>query len=178
MAKRKTTDQVQINVRMRESLRAKLEQSAKRADESLNREIVERLERSFDRQELLIDAMTLTYGDFLAGLLMVIGRAMAEAGKTGVFASDPRTKADWWDVPFAYNEAAIAALFVLKAFRPPGEVGQVSEWVKEKMPELAEAIGGHSAHRFVDAIKQKAPPELRSWASTMRSLLERPEESS
>jgi predicted HicB family RNase H-like nuclease len=52
MAKRKITDQVQINVRMREALRAKLEQSAKKNYESLNREIVDRLERSFDRQDL------------------------------------------------------------------------------------------------------------------------------
>ena len=175
MAKRKTTDYIQINVRMREALRAKLETSAKRNDESLNREIVDRLERSFDRQELLIDAMTLTYGEHLSGLLMVMARAMADAGKMGVFVSDPRSKANWWDVPFAYNEAAIAALIVLKSFRPPGEIGEVHPLAKQLSPKATEAVGGFAAHHLIEAVKGKAPPDLRKWASTVRSLLE-PEE--
>src|SRR5262245_24650139 len=122
MAKRKSTDQVQLNVRMREGLRAKLEQSARKNDESLNREIVDRLERSFDRQDLLVEALTLTYGKHIAGLIMAAGRAMEDAGRLAAFATDPRASAGRWvDMPFAYREATLAAAMVLGAFRPPGE---------------------------------------------------------
>jgi hypothetical protein len=178
MAKRKNTDQVQINVRMREGLRAKLEQSAKKNYESLNREIVDRLERSFDRQDLLVDALTLTYGEHVAGLLMAVGRAMEEAGKMGVFASNPWTPSrdNWADVPLAYREATIAATLVLRALRPPGEPTPPHPKAVKLFPRLVENMGADVSARLVDAIKGKAPPDLRSWASTVRGLLDRSEE--
>lgn len=50
MAKRKKTDIVQFNVRLREELRKQLEVSAKAEKRSLNSEIVARLEQSFVSQ--------------------------------------------------------------------------------------------------------------------------------
>jgi hypothetical protein len=173
MAKRKSTDQVQLNVRMRESLRAKLEQSAKKNYESLNREVVDRLERSFDRQDLLVEALSMTYGKRLAGILMIVGRAMEEAGRQAGFATDLRRSSDsWMEVPFAYREAATAAALVLNAFRPPGEVTVPSPVYTGIINAVREDIGLHEADRLVEAVKKKAPPDLRSWASTVRELLD------
>jgi hypothetical protein len=50
---RKLTEIVQVNLRMRESLRRKLEKAAADANNSLNTEMVERLENSFQNEDLL-----------------------------------------------------------------------------------------------------------------------------
>ena len=52
MAKRKKTDFVQFKIRFRESLRSRLEVSAKGQERSLNSEIVARLEQSFERESI------------------------------------------------------------------------------------------------------------------------------
>ena len=173
MTKRKSTDQVQLNVRMREGLRAKLEQSAKKNYESLNREVVDRLERSFDRQDLLVEALSMTYGKRLAGILMIVGRAMEEAGRQAAFATDLRRSSDsWMEVPFAYREAFRAAALVLNALRPPGEVTGLTPGNLEIFTGLGDDIGLFVADRLFEAVKTKAPPGLRSWASTVRELLD------
>lgn len=53
---------VQLKVRMREPLRAKLEKAATQKGVSLNSEIVERLERTCEREGLLEEVLTLTCG--------------------------------------------------------------------------------------------------------------------
>ena len=57
--KRKQTAVVQLKVRMREPLRAKLESAAAKKGTSINSEVVDRLERSFERQDLLAEFLTL-----------------------------------------------------------------------------------------------------------------------
>ena len=52
MAKRKRTDIVKLQLRIREGLRGRLESAAKNQERSLNSEIVARLEESFRRSEL------------------------------------------------------------------------------------------------------------------------------
>ena len=46
---RKLTDTIQVNLRIKESLRRRLEQAAKKRDVSLNFEMVDRLKGSFDQ---------------------------------------------------------------------------------------------------------------------------------
>jgi hypothetical protein len=170
MAKRKNTDQVQINVRMREALRSKLEQSAKTNDGSLNREIVDRLERSFDRQELLVEALTLAYGEKLAGLLMMVGRAMNEAGRLSGYALDLRASTDAWvDYPFPYQQASNAAVAVLSAFRPEGD--PTPPQLPSHFPKVdPEKIGTKFASHIVDDVKRL--PDFKAWSSTVRRLVQ------
>lgn len=174
MAKRKATDHVQLKVRLREDLRARLERAASKNHESLNREIVERLERSFVRPDH-IEALTLQYGERLAGILLVAGRAMEEAGRLGAFASDPEAGGEaWHGIPYAYREAANAAMTVIAAYKPKkGPPGPDPGFVKAfKIDD----IGLRAATRLLDAIDGNAPPDLRSWASTMRRLVKNPAE--
>lgn len=63
MKKRNKTDVVQVPVRMREVLRAVLERAAKDQGCSMNAEIVRRLERSFERQDLLSEILALALGE-------------------------------------------------------------------------------------------------------------------
>jgi DNA-directed RNA polymerase specialized sigma subunit len=52
---RKLTDQVQLKLRFDEKLRRKLERAAERNDRSMNAEIVHRLERSLQDEEILTE---------------------------------------------------------------------------------------------------------------------------
>jgi Arc-like DNA binding domain len=52
MARKKPSDLIQYKVRIREDLRQRIEQAAKKRDVSINYEIRSRLEQSFDREEL------------------------------------------------------------------------------------------------------------------------------
>jgi hypothetical protein len=52
MVARKLTDIVQVNLRLRESLRRKLERESEKRGLSFNAELTRRLEDSFDREEL------------------------------------------------------------------------------------------------------------------------------
>jgi Arc-like DNA binding domain len=52
MSARKLTDIVQVKLRLRESLRRKLEREAEKRGLSTNAELARRLEESFDREEL------------------------------------------------------------------------------------------------------------------------------
>ena len=53
--RRKLTDQVQLKLRFDEKLRRKLEKAAEKNDHSMNAEIVNRLERSLQDQEMLTE---------------------------------------------------------------------------------------------------------------------------
>jgi hypothetical protein len=52
MVAHKLTDIVQVNLRLRESLRRKLEREAERRGLSFNAELIRRLQESFDREDL------------------------------------------------------------------------------------------------------------------------------
>jgi hypothetical protein len=52
---RKPTDIVQINLRIRERLRARLEREAEKSNDSLNAEMINRLEESFAEEDRLSD---------------------------------------------------------------------------------------------------------------------------
>jgi hypothetical protein len=58
MAARKATELVPTMLRIRESLRKKLERSAKSNDISINQEISDRLELSFSRDDILTEIRT------------------------------------------------------------------------------------------------------------------------
>jgi len=63
MKKRSKTDTVHVSTRMREPLRAKLEAAAKARGVSLNAELVDRLERSFERDEFAQEIVRLVRGE-------------------------------------------------------------------------------------------------------------------
>src|SRR5260370_32637039 len=91
MARRKQTATVDLRVRMKEPLRAALEAEARKKGHSLNAEAVHRLERSFDRQDLLTEVLTLAFSAEMADLLR---QATPEIK---AFASDkPRQTLRFW----------------------------------------------------------------------------------
>jgi hypothetical protein len=76
MAKRKKTDIVGLKLRLREHLRRRLETRAKYEERSLNAEVIERLEKSFEQETTqLILAVLLARGpnsDLLRGIAQIL----------------------------------------------------------------------------------------------------------
>jgi TraY domain len=100
-----------FSTRIRPDLRKKLEQAAKRTGRSLSQEVEHRLNRSFIEDDKIAE----TFGDRRTFILM---RMMADAIHFG----HERANLTWLDNPIEFEKAISAALLVLEAIRPEGDV--------------------------------------------------------
>jgi hypothetical protein len=158
---RKPAETVQLKLRFSEALRRQLERKAKDNDQSMNTEIVQRLERSFQVHKLMVEALALTYGQELAGILFEVGEAMKAAGEQAAFFSigmpsgfddvfalsqAARTAfQNWFDDPYAFSQAAQAAAEVVARNKPDGEpvLPYVADLVPRdpRLPKREEELG-------------------------------------
>src|SRR5262249_55528239 len=90
---------------------------------SLSTEAQIRLERSFEKQDLLGSALELAYGSRFGGILLLAAEMAAEVGRLAGYTSGESHAAilNWIEDPFAYDQAATAANLIFDAFRPPGD---------------------------------------------------------
>jgi hypothetical protein len=70
-----------FNARLRPALKLALETAARQQGRSLSEEIEFRLERSLDQERHLADALELSFGRQVAGLMLAIGHVMKEASR-------------------------------------------------------------------------------------------------
>ena len=172
----KAGEKVQLGVRVSPARRAQLDKAARQSGRSLTQEAEARIERSFDRQELLPEALTLAYGPQLAGLLMVIGRAMSDAGSYAGFLSDSsvaQTK-QWLENPYGYREAENALSLVMECFRPSADVvvPKVAQQIMDKTG--MKTWGAGFATGVLSSIAgRSATLTYKQFADTVRPLLGR-----
>jgi len=134
MAKRKKTAHVDLRMRMQEPLRASIEKAAKKRGVSMNAEAVDRLERSFQIQSLLYEALDLAYGKTLAGILLWLGEIMQRTGRftamhhvAGQIENKTYSKIGieisntWFEIATARQHALDAAAYLLEMLRPTNE---------------------------------------------------------
>lgn len=115
----KPGERVPVSLRVTPEMKLMLEQSAQKSGRSLSQQAEFFLERAFDRQELLVEALTLAFGREPAGLLLAVADVMdanwmlaqREAGK----------RSSWFDDAYAYDQAVRAANKVFEALRPDGD---------------------------------------------------------
>jgi hypothetical protein len=79
MARRKESETVQLAVRMKEPLRAALEEAARRRGVSMNAETIARLERSFEQDDRFGGAAMLAMANLMAGAFLRGGQLGAAA---------------------------------------------------------------------------------------------------
>ena len=116
-------ERVHLGFRVTPDLKQHVERAADRSGRSISQEAEMRLERSFEREGLLSEALELAYGRRLAAILLMLGKAMKDTGEIVAFAST-RTiegKENWLDTPSAFDQAAKSAAHVLEALRPSGD---------------------------------------------------------
>lgn len=112
-----------MNMRTTAEVRQQLEAAASSSGRSLAQEIEFRIERSLLEERSMIEALELSYGPELAGILLMLGEAMKDAGRTTGFMATHTLEGSqrWWDNAYAFSQAHEAALTVLDAMKPPGE---------------------------------------------------------
>ena len=111
------TDKIQIGLRVPEDLREKIQTAANERGVAVNKEISDRLERSFN-EGMSISA---TDGDGeLYSILRVVAAAMDLAGPMAAIMStlNPESGKAWINNSIAYEQALKAAVTVLEALRP------------------------------------------------------------
>jgi hypothetical protein len=144
---RQRTALVQLKIRMREPLRERLEEEASRRGDSINAEVVDRVEHTFKRQDLLSEVLSLTFGgEPLAGLLIMLGIAMLDQGRRLT-----EGKGDWTSDSVAYDAAVFAATQLLDYGRPDGSRASASDYeVATKWVEkLIEGLKGGRADEIL-----------------------------
>jgi hypothetical protein len=159
MVERAKTATADLKVRVKEPLRALVEAAALERGVSMNAEFVDRLKMSFGQDNELENAFGSK--DLLA-LMRAIASAMNNAGNIATsLTRHPSTEhhVSWWSDPYAFDQAAKAARYVIEAFRPTGDPSpppiQPAYIAKADATALSDALnsmGTQSARTFIKAV--------------------------
>ncbi|MCW5733473.1 MAG: TraY domain-containing protein [Enhydrobacter sp.] len=171
-----------LGLKVTASLKARLEEAAATSGRTQSQEAEYRLEQSFNRTDLLLDAMRLGYGAQAAGLILLVARAMTDAGRVSALTADPFefANAGWIGNRFAYEQAVSAAVVVLKAFQPPGPMVKSfadAEFVKT-MDGLAKRSNSSNwgewfGKNLLNALSgdEESTVKSEAWIENMKALL-------
>jgi hypothetical protein len=155
-------ERVAMSFRVTPEFKAKLDRTAQTSGRSLAQEVEFRLERSFDEERHLAEALELAFDRQVAGLMLAIGCVMKEA---------ERRRGDWLSDPEAFRVVADSIKIWLEAIDP---VARPKTWAKlrkalveadtEKIPEL-------SALSVAAGLSDEPIIDLGLWISTVRKWL-------
>jgi hypothetical protein len=160
-----------VGIRTTKELKGQIKAHADLAGRSVAQEIELRLERSFAPS---------TFPPEVETLAELLARAMHQTGEiicTGGMLTDA-APVDWWDNAYAFDQAAKAALFILRQSRPEGARQPVGLFAALKgysalPPNLAHAAGRAIAEGVLAAIRGEQPGvQLGRWARS-HGILER-----
>jgi hypothetical protein len=165
--RRERTAVVQLKIRMREALRARLEEEANTRGVSINAEVVDRLQRTFEHQDLLPEVLTLAYSNETAGLLIMLGSVMNDAGHSHL---DARRSRYWVGDPAAYEQAVLAGITLLNATRRHPKYDDTMGKLTDRSVESVRNVIIAIRKRSVDPSRNPFSRYTRSVA-TIRSLL-------
>lgn len=111
------TDKIQINLRVPDDLREKIQSAASERGVSVNKEITDRLLKSFN-EDVSVSASSIN--NELYAILRVVTAAMDLAGPMSAINStrNPDAGRQWINNSIAYHHAIEAAVTVLEGFKP------------------------------------------------------------
>ena len=139
----KPGERVMLGTRVTPELKQRLDAAAEHNGRSQAQEIEFRLERSFDRASLLSEVMALSYSRQLAGVLLCRGLGDGSRGKDR---PDPTTDGgDWFDEPFAYDQAVKAANQIFCSRASPSR----RRWSDDTRSQERPKLGCHLLDRTV-----------------------------
>jgi hypothetical protein len=168
-------ERFQIGVRVTPEMKQRLDAAAQRSGRSLSQEAEFRLEHSFDRQELMPEVLATGYrSKQFAGLLMLVGEAMMNAGYHArsvgrINREIVSESADaWLSDPYSFDQAVRAANHILHAFRPPGDptslAGKDMSLVERALPQ-----GEDESYARIDDAYREAQQTLEGLLRLLQS---------
>ncbi|TSE03754.1 hypothetical protein C1D09_025355 [Mesorhizobium intechi] len=158
-------ERVHLGFRVTPDMKARVESAASDSGRSISQEAEYRLERSFERADLLADVLSTTFGPELGGVLMMIGSAMRDVGGQAGFAGTFTLEGaqQWFDNPYAFDQAVAAANRIFEALRPEGEPKAPEHF--EALTEINPALAGIAEHfgaGFANAVIEAVVGEGRT----------------
>jgi len=170
---------VSLGLKVTPQIKERLDGAARSNGRTQSQEAEVRLERSFDREDLLSQGLSLAYGRELAGLLLLLASALEATGRLAHTLAEgnrahaagtrrtaiPARRGDWLDDPYAFDQAARAALRILEAARPRSD-GRGSPAAPD------DAFGEASANSLLMAVRGQLESHLtRDEVDRVRALL-------
>jgi hypothetical protein len=166
---------VQLKIRMKEPLRAAIEEDAEARGVTMNAAIIDRLEQSFRedaRSRDLREALALALGADVAALTLAIGLAIRDVVNWASLPPDTNLFSD----PFIFEQAAAALSTVVESVRPPGDAAVLpgggdyvpagAEAAAEQWRRLGPDVGAQVCWEIADY-----PERLGPWGSSIREWL-------
>lgn len=168
MPKRSTDAYARLSLRIKEPLRARCEESAHRRGVSMNTEIADRLERSFDTDQT-IEAVFGSREIF--AMMRMMASVLEPVGRSAGTVLQLPEGSHWLEDPFAYDQAVKAMNRVLDVMRPEGEATPrarqfgTAESPGPDLAPLARVIGGAAANGLFEALAGRPlTPEMAKLA--------------
>jgi hypothetical protein len=110
-----------LNMRTTFEVRRELEQAAAATGRSLAQEAEYRIQRTFQNQKVLQEALDLSFGPQISGLLMIIGDVMRATAQTASFAKNGNPSLEnWSEDPAVFDEVAKEVAVVFAMHHPGG----------------------------------------------------------
>jgi hypothetical protein len=112
-----------LGLRVTPQIKELLDSKTKQSGRTQSQEAELRIELTFRAEQQLAQGLELVFGRQLSGLLMLLGRAMRDAGHLAGYQSARTFEGaeNWMCNSYAYDQAAEAANVILEAFRPQSE---------------------------------------------------------
>ncbi len=182
----KPATRVSLGLKVTADLKNQLDSAARASGRTQSQEAEKRLEQSFRDQALLNQVLELTFGRHLGGLLLLIGRAMTDAGRHSAFLATRNLEdvENWLDNAYGYDQAVQAVHQVLEELRPEGDssppnlqpsevVGSIEGFSSDETVEhLLKNFGVPFANCLLDALQGRgAMVEVRDWAEPVSKML-------
>ena len=156
-------ERVQLSFRVTPELKRRLDAAADQSTRSQSQEAEFRLERSFDHQDLLSEALTLAYGSKAAGILMALAFVMNEVPAmwhipTGDEPFAYRTYKDWTEQPDLFEHAFQGAITLLNAARPEQPLARSPDernrgaWIANQL--IVALRGENPTHPWIEHAKR------------------------
>jgi hypothetical protein len=137
--KPKAGERVPLGLRVTPQIKKQLDAAARNSGRSQSQEAETRLERTFRDEDALLLSLDGMFGRKLAGLLLLLGRAVADIGPQAGYRSTGTLAGatDWPDVPMAFDAAQRAVNVILDSLRPDivTEANEQERWETLQLSE-------------------------------------------
>jgi predicted transcriptional regulator len=171
-------ERVKLGLRVTPEVKRRLDAAAEQNGRSQSQEAEFRLERSFDRQDLLSDVLKAEFEPTLAGIILATGRIMSVHGSTAeallglhnyLLEAPPDLDDNWATDPRALELALVLAITFLTLLRPTEKEAQPVD--ADDRRHFMSMAYTRLRSLLDDTPKKKLPAHTINYEERIRSLL-------